>query len=232
MIKNWDTAAGIGHHLGGDTVAGEVFMFFTEGDWHVKQIGVFEIAVDLRLARKRENLNFFNIFEHVGPDMFATAFHRDSDRGMLALKDNRPFKQSAQVAFVSHMEKSHEIDPQTARLCRVLIRGQLVQPICDDLIIARAVAARIFTSQRLGNNEAAMRVEPGAAHGRFTQGSSSSAGCGVGEIVVQTNEEREREFASNGVRLGKIQTGVWNGMNGAHAPALKKFFYSTPKSRG
>src|ERR1700736_2601521 len=132
MIKNWDAATGVGHHLGGDTVAGKVFMFFTEGDWHVKQIGVFEIALDLRLASKRENLNFFNIFEHVRPDVFAAASYRDSDRGMLALKDNRPFKQSAQIVFVGHMEKSHEIDPQTARLRLVLMRGQLVQPIRDD----------------------------------------------------------------------------------------------------
>src|SRR5882762_7121456 len=156
MIKNWDAAAGIGHHLGGDTVAGEVFMFFAEGDWHVKQIGVFEIALDLRLARKRENLNFFNIFEHVRPDMFAAACECDSDRGMLALKDNRPFKQSAQVAFVSHMEEAHEIDPQTARLRPVLMWGQLVQSICNDLIFSRAVAARIFMSQRLGNDEAGL----------------------------------------------------------------------------
>src|ERR1700730_9576047 len=223
MIKNWDAATGVGHHFGRDTVAGEVFMFFAEGDWHVKEIGVFEIALDLRLARKRGNLNFFNIFEYVWPDMFAAASHRDSDRGMLALKDSDPFKQSAQVAFVSHIEKAHEIDPQTARHGRVLMRGQLVQPICDDLIFSRAVAARIFTAQRLGNDEAGLRVEPGAAHGRFTQGSSPGTGRGVGEIVVQTNKEREREFASNGLRLGEIQTRVRNGMNSADAPALTKF---------
>src|SRR5437588_12187804 len=103
------------------------------------------------------------------------------------------------------------------------LRSQPVQPIGDDLIFSRAVAARIFTSQRLGNDEASLRVKPGAAHGRFTQGSLPSAGCGVGEIVVQTNEEREREFASNGLRLGEIQTRVRNGMDSAHAPAPTKF---------
>src|SRR5260370_29280380 len=118
------------------------------------------------------------------------------------------------------MEKSHEIDPQTARLRRVLMRGQLVQSIRDDLIIARAVAARIFTSQRRGNNEAGMRIEPGAAHGRFTQCGSPGAGCGGGEIVLQANEERERWVASNDVRPVQTMTGVRDYVNSAYSPAL------------
>ncbi len=67
---------------------------------------------------------------------------------MFPLDDGDAPEERAEVTFITHVEQTHEINPERVRIARNAQWRQLLDAIGHDLKLSLAVTAAIFATER------------------------------------------------------------------------------------
>src|SRR6202043_607953 len=107
----------------------------------------------------------------------------------------------------------------------------LGQSVRNDTIGARAVTARIFAAERIGDDKSGVCFQPCVADCWFACGGAHFSRRGVSKVVVQADKKRKRKLTRDRLSLGKIGSRMRDSVNGAHIHPTRKAFQATPEPR-